>query len=352
LIIKRNGRWGVRVCEPGGRRRWLGTFDTPELAKRAEEDWTLKPGRRAPTVEQWSRVWLVDYARDAPATRRTYRYSVKQIVAEFGTSRLDQIDRPTARRGAAQWPRQTSRVARTMWADAVRDGLTENNPWTNLRLETPRGRKDITALTETEIADLAATAEAAHGDYGQEMSAIVLTLAYVACRPGELCTLRRDDLDLSQGELTIRFNLDASGIEKPPKNGKPRVVVVPPPALAAVRALPARLDSAYLFHGPRGQQLNKGWLAYHWRLTRSAWIAKGGRDLDLYELRHAGATLLIRRGLPAHVVAHQLGHSDGGRLVMQLYGHPEETLSRDLIRMAFADEGSQQGRRQAAKTAN
>ncbi len=36
---------------------------------------------------------------------------------------------------------------------------------------------------------------------------------------------------------------------------------------------------------------------------------------------------------------HQLGHQDGGRLVQQLYGHPEEERSRDLVRMAFAADG-------------
>ena len=51
--------------------------------------------------------------------------------------------------------RHRAAVARTMWADAVRDGICDLNPWTNLRLETPKGRKDIDALTEQEIAELA-----------------------------------------------------------------------------------------------------------------------------------------------------------------------------------------------------
>jgi hypothetical protein len=38
-----------------------------------------------------------------------------------------------------------------MFADALRDGLTTQNPFTGLRLETPKGRKDLTALTEEEI---------------------------------------------------------------------------------------------------------------------------------------------------------------------------------------------------------
>ena len=37
-----------------------------------------------PTVEQWGRVWLSDYAREAPSTQRSYRYAVEQIETTLG----------------------------------------------------------------------------------------------------------------------------------------------------------------------------------------------------------------------------------------------------------------------------
>jgi hypothetical protein len=39
--------------------------------------------------------------------------------------------------------------------------------------------------------------------------------------------------------------------------------------------------------------------------------------------------------LPPHVIALQLGHTDGGRLVRELYGHPDSALARDRTREAF-----------------
>lgn len=63
---------------------------------------------------------------------------------------------------------------------------------------------------------------------------MIVTLGYVWPRPGELCVLRRDDLDVGARELTVRFTLDGTGRERPPKNGKPRVVTVPPPTRTAV----------------------------------------------------------------------------------------------------------------------
>ena len=48
----------------------------------------------------------------------------------------------------------------------------------------------------------------------------------------------------------------------------------------------------------------------------------------------------MERGLPPHVVANQLGHTDGGALVQRLYGHPSERGMRDQIRLAFGSWGA------------
>jgi hypothetical protein len=40
-------------------------------------------------------------------------------------------------------------------------------------------------------------------------------------------------------------------------------------------------------------------------------------------------------GLPDHVIASQLGHRDGGKLVRTLYRHPDAALARERVREAF-----------------
>lgn len=53
-----------------------------------------------------------------------------------------------------------------MFADAINDGLHPGpNPFANMRLEQPRGRKDLTALTEPEVLTLADCALQAHGGF-------------------------------------------------------------------------------------------------------------------------------------------------------------------------------------------
>ena len=57
-----------------------------------------------------------------------------------------------------------------------------------------------------------------------------------------------------------------------------------------------------------------------------SWLRKLANrpGLDFYELRHCAATMLLERGATPWDVAQQLGHTDGGQLVMEVYGHPSE----------------------------
>ena len=81
----------------------------------------------------------------------------------------------------------------------------------------------------------------------------------------------------------------------------------------------------HVFHSIQGRRLTKANLWYLWRPVVTRWKAAGGRDLGLYELRHAAATMLLERGVSPADVAVQLGHTDGGALVMARSGTPLRT---------------------------
>jgi integrase len=61
--------------------------------------------------------------------------------------------------------------------------------------------------------------------------------------------------------------------------------------------------------------------------TLSAHVTRVAKDLDmrhihLHSLRHYAATQMLAGGVSPREVAEALGHSDGGRLALQVYGHP------------------------------
>ncbi len=332
MIRKRSGGYGVAVYDGASKqKRWVGTFPTLREAREAERQASASPAARgSDTCAAVAERWLTNHARPAPASQRTYRYALQGFSRDFARVRLRDVDKPTARAWARQQPPGNVRVVRALFTDAINDGLHPGpNPFGNLRMEQPRGRKDLTALTEPQVVDLADRALDCHGDFGPTFRAVILFAAYVGLRPGELYALERKDV--VGDEVLIRRNLDGTGQLKAPKNGHERVVILPPPARAALDDVTARIDEPSLFLTPRGRRFSKGTLLYYWRPVRAA---AGRPEMDFYELRHFCATHLLELGVSPSDVAVQLGHRDGGALVMSTYGHPAEDSARERLKRA------------------
>jgi integrase len=221
---------------------------------------------------------------------------------------------------------------RAMFGDAVRDGLAPSNPFSNLRLGQSRGRRDLVALTEAELHELAQCALQVHGAYGPTFQAMILFAAYAGIRPGELFALEHDDIDLESLEVFVRKNVDATGQVKLPKNDRQRKVILPPPARDALLSMPRRVDTPYIFTTTRGRRFSKPALNLYWNPVRAAF---GRPKMHFYELRHFCATHLLALGVSHADVAVQLGHTDGGKLVMSTYGHPSDVAARERLKRAF-----------------
>jgi integrase len=84
---------------------------------------------------------------------------------------------------------------------------------------------------------------------------------------------------------------------------------------------------------PRGRQFTKSSHLYYWRAVRTGF---GRPAMDFYELRHFCATHLLELGVSHADVAVQLGHTDGGALVMSTYGHPSEDAAREPLKRAYS----------------
>jgi integrase len=63
--------------------------------------------------------------------------------------------------------------------------------------------------------------------------------------------------------------------------------------------------------------------------------AGGLPDIRWHDLRHFCATQLLELGLDHFAVSVQLGHEDGGALVMSRYGHPSKDAARSRLPAAF-----------------
>lgn len=332
MARKRGKRWVAEGYDRATKKkRYLGTRDTRKEALALEADWRLKArhtGRE--TCDQFAARWTRDYPRARVSTNVHNDERIRAFARDFKGVRLSEVDKPTARAWALKHPNNLAAV-RAMFGDAVRDGLLETNPFANLRLPGSKGRKEIIALTESELtglADLALDDRMELGEYAPVYRATVLFAGFVGLRPGELFALRRDDV---QGQMaTIERAVSRTGLG-PTKTGRSRTVIVPPAAQDALLDVPPN-RSGLLFTSPAGRMWTQPSHHRYWSRLR---LIANRPGFDFYELRHAAATMLLERGVTPWDVAVQLGHTDGGQLVMSLYGHPSEAGSRARLLAAW-----------------
>lgn len=340
-IQKRGARWRVEVYDPSRpSKRWsLGTHDTEREAKdagrRAELVVSARRGQRGDeTVLGWSERWLDLFPRQKATTNAGYREQIKPFVNRYGSLQLREVGVELAV-GWVREHRWTHGGIRAMFSDARRLGLVERNPFTELRQTKSRGRKDLDVLSFSQVERLADCAvEVWDGEAALTVRTLIMCAAFIGMRPAELYGLRWSDLDMRTDEVRVERQYSAKSRSfELPKNGRPRVVVLTPPAKTALLTMPRPLDAEQLiFRGSRGGALTGRTQHYYWHPVRCLF---GRPSMDLYELRHfCGSWLLNDLELPPQDVAHQLGHTDGGALVMRLYGHPSERLARDRIKRA------------------
>lgn len=348
--FKRRGKW-VAKFQVKGEQHWVpgGPWDSKSHAKEAERRYRdkLRSRRSAETCASWAERWLEEWPRPQASTRRQYADAAKRFAKEFGPTPLGDVERLSARTWALTQPRQISRVIGTMYEDARNVGIVETNPFANLRLPATERPGEITAPTMEEYRALLNGCTVL-GGYGAEFRALIQFSAWTGMRAGEVQALRWQDV----GETTIRVagTRKRDGSIGRPKNGRERTIAYPPPA-RVLDTVPGRPDE-FVFHSPRGKPLVQGSHHYSWRTVRAH---ADLTHIRWHDLRHFAATRLLEMGLDHFAVSVQLGHTDGGQLVMERYGHPSEDAARRRLLAAFelGDEsiGSNSGSQGVAKGA-
>lgn len=315
------------------KKRHLGTFPTRKEAVQVEAAWKLRTtntGRE--TCDQFAARWTKDYPRPRLSTNKHNAERVKRFSEDFKGVRLNEIDRPSARAWALTHAHCVPAV-RAMFGDAVRDGIVDLNPFAGLRLRGSKGRRDITALTEADLsklADLALDDRMELGAYGPQYRAMILFAGYVGLRPGELFALRREDIHGQEVRIERSYSSKTHQVG-PTKTGHTWTATIPPVAQDALLDVPHH-DNGLLFTSPAGKRWTQSSHHRYWARLRTLANRPG---FDFYELRHAAATMLLERGMTPWDVAKQLGHQDGGQLVMERYGHPSDAGSRARLLAAW-----------------
>ncbi len=150
---------------------------------------------------------------------------------------------------------------------------------------------------------------------------VVVTLAWVGIRWGELVALRRERVDVLRRRLDIsEAATEVSGrlVWGMPKTDEPRSVTMPGFLAERIGAHLGSVEPGGLvFTGPRGGPLRYTWRARRWL---PALEAAELEPMRVHDLRHTAASLMISTGAPIKAVQRQLGHKSAA-MTLDKYGH-------------------------------
>ncbi len=325
-------RYEVRYRESSGRQRSRAfSVHKDALAFRLDVERRRQAGElyEAPRVRfgQLAQAWLERFER---GTEGRVRPRAKTVAVTRETLRclaplfalpLEQVRRPVAEdlvgQIATEAPRRaemTLALLKRILRSAEERGYRIDQAVLRARIGRPDEREPV-FLTWEEVDELRSWIP----EYiGRIVPIAVLTL----CRQGELLGLRERDVDFDAGAVTVSAQANASGRAQPKTRAGRRTIDVGPLALRLFREQQlARTpnEGGLLFPTRTGELFDRS--HFMGRVFKPAARAAGVPELTFHDLRHTGASLMIAAGCHVKVIAEQMGHSDGGALVLRRYGH-------------------------------
>jgi integrase len=194
-----------------------------------------------------------------------------------------------------------------MWATAKTWRYVTQNVMEGVVLRSSKWRQRFFASQQQIQLIIAAAKEPFRTLYG--------LAAETGLRPGELCGLTLDDLDLQHGLLQVRQSAWRGKLGEPKTKDSTRVVELSPQACAHLEKFLAAWrpnDQRLLFATRSGTPWDQNMVLK--RKFKPLLVALGikvPRGDGFYILRHGNATLMSSFGTPQKLRQQRLGHADG-----------------------------------------
>lgn len=173
-------------------------------------------------------------------TEARYAIALDICIEMLGGERLASIILPEdiqKLRGDLIATRATSTVNHYLATLAGFLGWCESNGYCRKGLASACARFEMTERDPDPLTKAELTALQDKGCLHPMDRAAITLAVYTGLRPGELCALAREDINLERGMIHVRRSITAGGQFKLPKNGRARNVMLLPPAVEACQQL-------------------------------------------------------------------------------------------------------------------
>jgi integrase len=254
--------------------------------------------REALTFSKLVERYMANHGKKIRSAAEYQQLLDKDVVPRMGERRVDEITRPevgvllddVAKRAPVVANRVMS-VISSVFSWAVSEGLAKDNPARGLKKRGTERAKER-HLDDEEIRALWSGVETTAVLYKDVIRLVLL----LGARPGEVCGLRREEVDL-----------DAALIRLPPervKTGQPHALPLVGEALAIVTRLCEGKRAGHLFLTTKGKAPTSQDLAKAFERTRS--VLKN--SATPHDLRRTAATIMSRLEIDRLTIAYVLNH--------------------------------------------
>lgn len=353
MIRKHKGYYVVELYDPNSKRKVhvrpadyeLPTPKTEEEAKKLEalaELWGAASSGPM-TVRKYAEKFCERNFNHAgheitPQTNDYYRERLQRFTEQFGSRPMQSI-KPAEAINFATDPdtRGVAREVKVMFNSALREGVIEANPFASVTINQRKGHSKA-FLKAKDIDALAEAAHMVHGDFGPTFAAWIKWTAWLGLRPSEGAGSQWSHYDEENQLYNVEFQFHGKrGKMLPPKHNSYGVVHVFGDAAQAVADLPRDNPDGLMFVGKTGQPMTQGTISNYFAPVRTL---AGLPDASPGALRHFLASYMLNElALPPYTIAQQLRHSDGGKLIIKTYGHPDRAIHLSRIADAEASGG-------------
>lgn len=347
VYTTRNG-YGIRWRE-GGQRRFQSGFRTKTAAREwFREQVAPRLHRGAPSAEitfdAFAELFLQRHgAAVSERTIQTLRERLAPAREHFGDWTLSELEHAGA--DIATWRGSLAESSRYRLMLALRQCLAAGCRWQYISRNpavdagpNPEPRaEELRPFTADEVDMLAE-------ELGPVYGPLVIFAAETGLRTSEWVALERRDIDRAGAAVTVQRRFaDGRATGYPKTEASRRRVPLSDRALAALDAIPPRLDTPLVFPAPEGGHIGLDtWRTRSWYpALDAAGIARRGP----YTMRHSFATEMLAAGVSIFELARLMGTSV--KVIDRTYGHLA-TDSEDAIRARMNARGGRMGVRWAS----
>jgi integrase len=300
-----SGKWQLRYYDSKGGRHSGGAFPTKSEAWKhyhdvVEPDLQGRPAaRRDITLTALVDTFLERHEKVAqPATIATLRHRMRRPLDDFGDTTLVDLERMTDEIAgfSASLPERfrysVMSALRQTCAAGIRYGYMTVNPAKLASKNPAPPPRPVRVFTPAEL-------EALCAEFDRRGAAAIGFATATGLRPSEWAHVERRDVDRTRRILTVRGTKTTRSF---------REVPLTVGALQALDSLVARLDSPYVFAGPK-----RGPFDIH-NFRRREWnvaVETSGIDTParLYDLRSTFASNALAAGITVYELARIMGTS-------------------------------------------